>query len=74
MALFSGKTGIEAYTQILPQISLLLKPKGKLFLEIGKGQELCVENIAMTAGLKSESTFTDLSGTVRVLCYSANKY
>jgi release factor glutamine methyltransferase len=72
LALFSGKTGMEAYAQILPQLSPLLKPGGKVFLEIGKGQELCVENIAMAASLKSESTFTDLSGTVRVLCYSAN--
>lgn len=74
IALFSGKTGIEAYAQILPRILSLLKPHGKLFLEIGKNQELCVENIAIAAGLKSESTFTDLSGTLRVLCYSANEY
>lgn len=72
LALFSGKTGMEAYAQILPQIPLLLKPGGKVFFEIGKEQELCVENIAIAASLKSESTFTDLSGTVRVLCYSAN--
>lgn len=74
LALFSGKSGLEAYAHILPQISPLLNPAGKLFLEIGKGQELCVENIAMSAGLKSESAFIDLSGTVRVLCYSANKH
>ena len=73
LALFSGETGVEAYAQILPQIKSLLKPGGKAFLEIGKAQELCVENIALAAGLKSESTFTDLSGTIRVLCYGANK-
>jgi release factor glutamine methyltransferase len=73
MALFSGKTGVEAYGQILPKLKLLLKPSGKAFLEIGKGQELCVEKIAMAAGLINEGVFRDLSGVVRVLCYSPGK-
>ncbi len=73
MALFSGKTGVEAYEQILPKLKSLLKPSGKAFLEIGKGQELCVEKIAMAAGLINEGVFRDLSGVVRVLCYSPGK-
>lgn len=72
VALFSGKTGIEAYKQILPRIPSLLSHGGKVFFEIGKGQELCVENIALSSGLKSEGIFTDLSGTIRVLCYSSS--
>ena len=73
MALFSGQTGLEAYEQILPKLKRLLKPKGKIFLEIGRGQELCVEKIAIAAGLANESVFTDLSGIIRVLCYSPVK-
>ncbi len=73
LALFSGTTGLEAYEQILPNISSLLKPQGMIFLEIGKGQELCVENIASAASLIHKSSFTDLSGIVRVLCYSPEK-
>ena len=73
MALFSGKTGVEAYEQILPKLKSLLKPSGKAFLEIGKGQELCVEKIAMAAGLINEGVFRDLSSVVRVLCYSPGK-
>ena len=73
MALFSGQTGLEAYEQILPKLKSLLKPNGKIFLEIGRGQELCVEKIAIAAGLANESVFTDLSGIIRVLCYSPVK-
>lgn len=71
-ALFSGLTGLEAYQKIIPQLNLLLKPFGKIFLEIGKGQELCVANIALSCGLKNQGVFPDLSGTIRVLCYSAD--
>ncbi len=70
-ALFSGETGLEAYQQIIPKLKSLLKPSGKVFLEIGKGQELCVEKIALNCGLQSYGAFPDLSGTIRVLCYSA---
>lgn len=72
-ALFSGTTGLEAYEQILPNISTLLRPQGMIFLEIGKGQELCVENIASAARLAHKCSFKDLSGIVRVLCYSPSK-
>jgi release factor glutamine methyltransferase len=70
-ALFSGVTGLEAYQQLIPQLKALLKPYGKIFLEIGKGQELCVENIALSNELINQGVFSDLSGTIRVLCYSA---
>ena len=70
-ALFSGETGLEAYQQIIPRLKSLLKPFGKVFLEIGKGQELCVEKIALNCGLQSYGAFPDLSGTIRVLCYSS---
>ena len=70
-ALFSGASGLEAYQQIIPRLKDLLKPSGKVFLEIGKGQELCVEKIALKCGLQSYGAFPDLSGTIRVLCYSA---
>jgi release factor glutamine methyltransferase len=71
-ALFSGVTGLEAYQQLIPQLKALLKPSGKIFLEIGKGQELCVENIALSNALINQGVFSDLSGTIRVLCYSAD--
>lgn len=70
-ALFSGKTGLEAYQQIMPQLKSLLNKDGKIFFEIGKGQELCVEKIALDNGLHAEGVFLDLSGTTRVLCYKA---
>lgn len=70
-ALFSGETGFEAYQRIMPQIKPLLSNRGKVFFEIGKGQELCVEKIALSSGLQSVSDFPDLSGIIRVLCYSA---
>jgi release factor glutamine methyltransferase len=68
-ALFSGETGLEDYCKIIPDITRLLK--GKLFLEIGKDQQLCVEKIALNYGLINQGCFPDLSGTIRVLCYSA---
>ena len=70
LALFSGETGLEAYQHIIPDIKTFLKPSGKLFLEIGKGQELCVQNIALAAGLCQEHALKDLSGITRVLCYN----
>ncbi|MCX7343919.1 MAG: peptide chain release factor N(5)-glutamine methyltransferase [Proteobacteria bacterium] len=71
-ALFSGQTGLEAYQQVIPRLKDLLKPSGKVFLEIGKGQELCVEKIALKCCLQSYGAFPDLSGTIRVLCYTRN--
>ena len=68
-ALFSGATGLEDYQQIIPQLKSLLSPNGKVFFEIGKGQKLCVEKIALSCGLQAQGVFLDLSGTIRVLCY-----
>lgn len=72
-ALFSGISGLEDYEIILPNIPAALKSDGLIFLEIGKDQQTCVENIALASGLTKENIFTDLSGIVRALCYSANK-
>ena len=44
IALDGGKDGLDAFRFIMPKINNLLKENGKIFIEIGKGQQNQVEN------------------------------
>ena len=67
VALNGGKDGLDAYKSILPKLLKIIKSSGKIFLEIGKGQENCVIKIATEHGLSLKEYKKDLSGVIRVL-------
>ena len=69
VALNGGKDGLDAYNSILPKLINIIKSSGKIFLEIGKGQENCVIKIATEHGLSLKEYKTDLSGVTRVLIF-----
>ena len=69
VALNGGNDGLDAYKSILPKILNIIKSSGKIFLEIGKGQQNCVIKIAAEHGLSLKEYKKDLSGVTRVLIF-----
>ena len=69
VALNGGKDGLDAYKSILPKLLNIIKSSGKIFLEIGKGQENCVIKLASEHGLSLKEFKKDLSGVTRVLIF-----
>ena len=69
IALDGGKDGMYAYKLIIPKLRNLIKTDGKIFLEIGKGQENCVSKIGIEHGLKPIELQKDLSGVNRVIVF-----
>ena len=66
-ALDGGADGLVAYREILKATPTLLPPRGKIFLEIGAGQETDVIARCATTGLKNITSRKDLGGIVRVI-------
>ena len=66
-ALDGGKDGMSAYKLIVPKLKNLIETNGKIFLEIGKGQENFVSNIGIEHGLKLIELQKDFSGVNRVI-------
>ena len=69
VALNGGNDGLDAYKSILPKLLNIIKSSGKIFLEIGKGQENCIIKIATEHGLSLKEYKKDLSGVTRVLIF-----
>ena len=69
IALDGGKDGMDAYKLIIPKLINVIKTDGKIFLEIGKGQENCVSKIGIQHGLKPIELQKDLSGVNRVIVF-----
>ena len=67
LALDGGKSGLEAYIELAPEIFRLLKPGGMAYLEIGFDQATDVENLMRSAGFTDVSTYLDLSNLPRVV-------
>ena len=66
-ALFAGPDGLDAYRELLPQITDVLRPMGRLFLEIGSQQARPVTQLATVAGLRLCALLADLSDKDRCL-------
>ena len=66
-ALFAGPDGLDAYRELLPQITDVLRPMGRLFLEIGSQQARPVTQLATAAVLQLCALIADLSGRDRCL-------
>ena len=67
IALNGGKDGLNAYKSILPKLRNIIKSNGKIFLEIGEGQEIPVKKIATGCDLYINGYKKDLSGTIRAI-------
>jgi release factor glutamine methyltransferase len=67
VALDGGEDGLAAYRSIAAQVRRFLAPGGRLFVEIGIGQEPTVRAIFTEAGLTVGKARDDLGGIPRVL-------
>ncbi|MDC3116292.1 peptide chain release factor N(5)-glutamine methyltransferase [Alphaproteobacteria bacterium] len=69
-ALDGGNDGLDAYRSIIPKFKNLLKPDGKIFVEIGNGQENLVSKIGLQNGLLPVECKKDLSNINRVVVFN----
>lgn len=72
IALTDGKDGLTFYRRISEVSSKILKPLGKLFLEIGYGQSDDVRKILLANGFKSVNVKKDYSGIERIIIGELN--
>ena len=69
IALNGGKDGLDSYRFLLPKLKNIVKKDGKVFFEIGKGQENFISSIAKKHKLLPIEYKKDLSGVNRVLVF-----
>jgi len=67
MALDGGDDGLTAYRSISADAKRILAQGGRLFVEMGAGQEPAVRELFTNAGLEVGIARNDLAGTPRVL-------
>jgi release factor glutamine methyltransferase len=67
VALDGGDDGLTAYRAIAADAERLLAPGGRLFVELGAGQEAAVRALFTNAGLTVGTARKDLAGIPRVL-------
>ena len=67
ISLHGGEDGLEAYRSILSQLSIILKPRGRIAVEIGYDQGQAVSDMFADAGLRSVEVSKDLSGNDRMV-------
>ena len=70
LALDGGNDGLNAYRSIIPKLKNLVKSDGKIFVEIGMGQENSVSEIALQHGILSIDYKRDLSNIIRVIVFN----
>lgn len=66
-ALDGGADGLDAYRLIAAKTGRMLRPGGRLLLEIGEGQSAAVTAILRTAGYRIVDVRPDLAGIDRVI-------
>ena len=69
IALYGGNDGLDEYRNISKALYYwdIVEPNGKIFLEIGKGQETDAKKIFEAFGFKFINYFKDLNGIIRVI-------
>ena len=70
IALNGGEDGLRAYKLIIPKLRGIINKNGKIFFEIGIGQENCVTKKAIEHGLLLQEYKKDLSGVIRVIIFN----
>jgi release factor glutamine methyltransferase len=75
LALDGGKDGLRVIRRIISEAYTVLKPDGRLAIEIGYGQSDEVQNLAYKTGKYSDFfIIEDYSGIPRVFCCSSSKF
>lgn len=69
IALDGGTDGLDAYRALAPKLKGLLKKDGKIFFEIGAGQEKEVVNLMEKEGFFFLQAQKDIGGIIRVLVF-----
>lgn len=67
LALDGGQDGLDAYRSLVPAASQHLVPGGRLFLEVGAGQDMAVAELCAAAGFDAILTVPDTAGIQRVV-------
>lgn len=67
VALDGGDDGLACYSAVAPEARRLLAPGGRLFVELGAGQEAAVRSLFTNAGLNVGAARKDLAGIPRVI-------
>lgn len=71
ISLYADENGLAAYKKIARNAHNWITPGGKIYLEIGAGQESDVRNIFTCAGWKFNRAEKDLGGMTRVLVFTS---
>ena len=71
VALYAKNDGLAAFEAIAKNAIKLIKPNGKIYLEIGVGQSNQVIKIFEFFGWKFNRVVPDLSGINRVVVFNA---
>lgn len=66
-ALDGGVDGLDDYRKIIAQAKNYLKENGKIFFEIGQGQEIDIIPMLQSEGFQNIQTVKDLSGITRCI-------
>ena len=69
LALFGGTDGLECYRKLLPRAYQILTDQGRLFAEIGQGQEDAVNAIATHSKFELVKQHKDFRGIIRCLVW-----
>lgn len=72
-ALAAGADGLNAYRVLAPLVGTALRPEGRAFVELGRGQDAAVRTIFSSAGVETIRTAHDLSGIPRCLVLAAER-
>ncbi len=67
IALFAPGPGLEPYAEILRDAISILRPQGKILLEVGYGHAGEIAQLAETLGWQKTCSFQDLAGVERVV-------
>ena len=67
LALFGGPDGLDVYRALAAGAGELLKPEGRMVLEVGQGQAPQVRAL-LAAGFEHTDVYLDINGTERIVC------
>lgn len=69
LALDGGKDGLSSYRRLAETVHSLLKTSGRIFFEIGQGQEEQVTSLMQKNGFAFQTAYKDLGGIPRCLVF-----
>jgi release factor glutamine methyltransferase len=67
VALFAGDTGFEIYRRLIAQAALVVKPGGRLYMELGYRSLTGVREMLGSAAWDDFEVISDLAGWPRVI-------